>query len=401
MPSTTLLLWVLTHALLLPHERATFSLLGPGDLPAGRSVAGLIETGIPAIMSDSFDASGTGVATVAKLGAYGESWTEATYRVGDLEATNPLRPGTPMVFLDATAFSTVSVISSATDASVSTPGARVVMEAMRPGRTRSFAVEGLMTPASWASTPTTPPAIAALRSFGEGSFLLTGPLGSRVGAVVGARWANASHLERGRTISQSGSLVSVAAHIVAALKPHEEFRALVMAQGAEHPVSGGLTLGYTTNIKDRQGLGQLTWERSDPERLALRVSGGYQHADIGATPPQAPTANPVGRRIDSVLDGAVLPLLLQPAGATASFRTEVAIARNGPPVSVFGLGSQLSSWLRPPCKKILRIRFCLALICCEMAGVAANALPRPLAIAVVPNPIPPINDRRERRWSAE
>src|SRR6187399_3370514 len=99
MPSTTLLLWVLTHALLLPHEPATFSLLGPGDLPAGRSAAGLIETGIPAIMSDRFDASGTGVATVAKLGAYGESWTEATYRVGDLEATNPLRPGTPMVLL--------------------------------------------------------------------------------------------------------------------------------------------------------------------------------------------------------------------------------------------------------------------------------------------------------------
>ena len=71
MPSTTLLLWVLTHALLLPHEPATFSLLGPGDLPAGRSAAGLIETGIPAIMSDRFDASGTGVATAAKLGARG------------------------------------------------------------------------------------------------------------------------------------------------------------------------------------------------------------------------------------------------------------------------------------------------------------------------------------------
>ena len=27
---------------------------------------------------------------------------------------------------------------------------------------------------------------------------------------------------------------------------------------------------------------------------------------------------------------------------------EVGIARNGPPVSVFGLGSQLSSWLNPP-----------------------------------------------------
>ncbi len=37
--------------------------------------------------------------------------------------------------------------------------------------------------------------------------------------------------------------------------------------------------------------------------------------------------------------------------------TDVLIARNGPPVSVPGLGSQLSSWLKPPCMLKTTIRF--------------------------------------------
>ena len=40
--------------------------------------------------------------------------------------------------------------------------------------------------------------------------------------------------------------------------------------------------------------------------------------------------------------------------------TDVGIARNGPPVSVFGLGSQLSSWLKPPDSQMTRICFCEA-----------------------------------------
>ena len=38
--------------------------------------------------------------------------------------------------------------------------------------------------------------------------------------------------------------------------------------------------------------------------------------------------------------------------------TEVSIDRNGPPVSVPGLGSQLSSWLKPPCMLKTTTRFC-------------------------------------------
>jgi hypothetical protein len=320
MPSTTLLLWVLTRSLLLPHEPVTFSLVGPGDLPAGRSVAGLIETGIPAVTSDRFDASGVGIGTAARIGAYGESWTETTYRIGDLEATNPLRPGTPVVLLDATAFGAVSVTASGSDAAISTPGTRVMLDPMRPAEKQTFVIDGAMTPASWAPAKTTPPAITALRSLGDASVLFSGPLNARVGAVVGLRWAQASHIARDRR-SQAQSLAAGTAHIVARLRPHEELRALVIAQGAAHPPDGWLALGDDSRARDRMGLAQVTWERKDPDSLALRISGGYQRARLD------PASSTSMARIDSVIDGAVLPLLLRPAGTTSSVRSEVALSR--------------------------------------------------------------------------
>ena len=38
--------------------------------------------------------------------------------------------------------------------------------------------------------------------------------------------------------------------------------------------------------------------------------------------------------------------------------TEVGMAWNGPPVSVLGFGSHVSSWLTPPERKMTRTRFC-------------------------------------------
>ena len=46
----------------------------------------------------------------------------------------------------------------------------------------------------------------------------------------------------------------------------------------------------------------------------------------------------------------------------------VSIDRNGPPVSVFGLGSQVSSWLAPPASQITRTCFCFRASSAETDG---------------------------------
>src|SRR5205823_2232452 len=63
--------------------------------------------------------------------------------------------------------------------------------------------------------------------------------------------------------------------------------------------------------------------------------------------------------------------------------TEVGMARNGPPVSVPGFGSQDSSWLRPPERKMTTTRFwarassALAPAEANPAGPSAAAAPAP------------------------
>ena len=67
--------------------------------------------------------------------------------------------------------------------------------------------------------------------------------------------------------------------------------------------------------------------------------------------------------------------------------TDVLIARNGPPVSVPGLGSQLSSWLNPPCMLKRTTRFWSLLSCAAAAGRAKKSRPpsvAPAADAAIP-----------------
>lgn len=69
--------------------------------------------------------------------------------------------------------------------------------------------------------------------------------------------------------------------------------------------------------------------------------------------------------------------------------TEVWIALNGPPVSVLGFGSHVSSWLTPPARKITSTRFCDF-----FSSLAAPALANP------PRPSAAVAPRSPRRETA-
>src|SRR5262245_18363617 len=322
MPSASLLAWLFTRALLLPHEPATMSLAPPGDFGASASVAGLVETTIAAVTSDRFDASGTGVGVAPKIGAYDASWTQTTYRLGDLDITNPLRPGTPLVLPDAASLDSFSMTSASSQAEMSATGTRLDVAPLRPGSSPSFIFEGIFSPQAWAASPTSPPSIATLRSLQDASFAFSGPIAERVGAAISARVTHATLLERGQSPDQSATLGSFAGHVVIAPQAHDEVPLLGLYQRAEHPLDAWIPLDNPDHAKDVFALFQGAWERSDPDRLAWRVAAGVQHAFLD---PTLPTFGPV--TVDSVNDGAILPIVMQPSGSTTAFRAAVDLKR--------------------------------------------------------------------------
>jgi len=328
MPSASLLVWLFTRSLLLPHEPATL-VLSPRDFPSSGNVQGLVETAVAPITSDRFDAGGTGVGVPAKFGAYGGSWTQTTYRLGDLDITNPLRPGTPMVLPDAAGLEGVSIMSAPSLDDVSATGPRFDLRPLRPAATPSFTFEGIFSSRGWSADATNPPAISTLRALADASFVFSGPIaGDRVGAVVAGRLTNATRSERNVPPDQDATLGSLTANFVIAPHPHDEIRVLGVYQQADHPNDAWLALDDTTQARDRMGLLQVAWQRSDPDRLALRLAGGVQHAFLDPAPT---TGEPT---IDSVNDGAILPIMLQPAGSATSFRVAADAGRRATSTSM-------------------------------------------------------------------
>lgn len=298
------------------------ALTPPGEFAASASVAGLVETTIAAVTSDRFDASGTGTGVAPKIGAYDQSWTHTTYRLGDLEITNPLRPGTPLVLPDAASLDSFSITSAPSLAEMSATGTRLDLMPLRPGSSPSFTFQGIFSPQGWAASPTSPPSIATLRSLQDASFVFSGPLDDRVGAAISARVTHATRLERGQAPDQSATLGSFAGHVVIAPRVHDEVRLLGVYQRAEHPNEAWIPLDDSSRARDVLALFQGAWERSDPDHLGWRVAAGVQHAYLD---PTVTTNMPA--TIDSVNDGAVLPIVMQPAGSTTAFRAAVDLKR--------------------------------------------------------------------------
>ncbi len=344
MPSVSLLLWVFTRALLLPHEPYVASLATPGDYPASGSVDGLIETAVPAVLSDRFDASGTGVGRPALLGAYGGSFTDTTFRIGDLDVTSPLRPGTPLVLPDTVGFDSVAITEAPSLTAESAPGVRVAVTPRRPAARPTMAIEAALAPPRWTATASDPPAVAALGSAGDASVVWSGPLrGDRLGAVVGAHWTRARSTVRGRS-EPAASLASAMAHIVAKGRHDDEWRTLLTIQHADH--ASALWLLQTTPLiaHDRMGLAHLTWARDVAGRLGWTVSAGYQRAFIDPA-----TASGV-TRVDSVLDGSILPMMLDPAGRTDALRVaaDVRGAVSDQTRHAWRVGGSIdAAWIRP------------------------------------------------------
>src|SRR4051794_27070141 len=81
--------------------------------------------------------------------------------------------------------------------------------------------------------------------------------------------------------------------------------------------------------------------------------------------------------------------------------TLVAIDRNGPPVSVFGLGSQVSSWLAPPASQITSTCRCFLASSAAIDGLVKPEKPAPRPAPRPAAATPPRNRRRDARCSTE
>jgi hypothetical protein len=289
-----------------PPERtslgSTFESDALRDLPGAGDPWSLLETVDATAIVDRISNGGLYTGESSRLGVHGASWTQASYRLGDLEITDPDAIGTPLLFSNLGWLERVDLGSGLTGPDNPAPGPVVTLVPRLPGSAWRRTVEGNFVPTGLQSSPPSgPPAIARFQSFASGHFGIDGPLvKDRLGLLLDGSYARVERLERSDATPLEGRELGVIARLVWTPTPRDEGGLLAAFQGADHPYAGRSRFsGGTARESDRFLSLQATWERRGTTPVALSASFVR-----GAFEPQLPSSVP-GAVVERLQDGPV------------------------------------------------------------------------------------------------
>jgi hypothetical protein len=262
------------------------------DIPSSGSPWSLLETVEATAILDRIENGGLYVGEAGLLGVHGSSWTQVSYRLGDLDITDPGRTGTPLLQPDLFAVQKITLDSFLMPVEEAGPGVTLSLVPRRPGPSWHGTLSADAVPVAWQASPANaPPPIARYDSFRRARLVLEGPLAKdRLGLLLSGTLVRAGRLEGSDPIPLGGRLSSLLAHMVWTPSRRDEVRFLAAGQGVEHPYAGRARFGGgDVAQKDRFLMLQTTWERTTPARWS--VTGGYVR---GSFDPQTAGQTPRG-----------------------------------------------------------------------------------------------------------
>src|SRR5215831_8455391 len=134
------------------------------NLPLAENVYSLLETTQAEVISDRFNGSGLNVGENARLGGFLGSWSQTSFRIGDIDISDPSGSGAPLLFPELMWWDRVTVATALMPIDFNTPGLGVTLIPAPPGATWNTTVRGSVSAGDLASpTPNGPvPPIARL-----------------------------------------------------------------------------------------------------------------------------------------------------------------------------------------------------------------------------------------------
>jgi hypothetical protein len=310
------------------------------DLPASHDVWGLFETLEAVTTLDRVSAGGLYPGEAPRLGAHGASWTQATWRLGDLDVTDPVSGGVPLLLADPDWLECIAASTALTGAELSGSGPTIQLRLRRPEKSwRGSAAADVMPRGLQSSTPRQAPTLARYDSAASGRFRVDGPVGDRVGLLIAGAFERARRLERDDPRPVEGREASLLAQLVWTPAEARELRLLGTLQSARHPYAGRARFGGgDVSQGDHSQQLQATWERRGARPWS--ISAGMARA---AAEPELPP--PAHATVERLRDGPMTRLF--PA---AGRRSRVALGASAQPLGgetrhVLRVGASLS-WSR-------------------------------------------------------
>jgi hypothetical protein len=283
-------------------------------LPMSNGVWSVFETIESTAILDRMEGAGLYVGEAGLMGIRGSSWTQASWRLGDLDITDPDRTGTPLFFADPEALEAVEISAGLRPADQKGIGPGVSLFVRRPGNVWRRSVQASQVPTSLQQSyqRTGAPAIAHFDSYASARFRIEGPLvKDKLGLLLAGTLTRSGRRERDDPRSLSGGETGLLAHLVYAKSARDEIRFLGGLQGLSHPYAGRARFGGgDIGQSDLLATAQATWQRQTTRPWS--VTAGLVH---GSFDPDLPAL--AGGTVERLADG---PIQQQFPGASSRSR---------------------------------------------------------------------------------
>ncbi len=253
----------------VPLVGNAFTLDDLRDLPVGNNPLTAMETITLETIADRFTAGGLNAATPPRAGGLLNSWTQTTYRVGDVSITDPRTGGLPMLTPTLSFWQRTTVATGGMMPDESAPAVSMTLEPRRPGTTWTREVEGTFSAPPLVAAVSGPvPVVDRVRNWTDGEVLVSGPLSDRAGIVAAGSFQSLSHVEAPISTATTDNVATGMAHFVFTTAPGDELRVLGWGQHIS-----------TDAFSDSAVHVQSTWERRDANHLSWRIFGGFTSRD--------------------------------------------------------------------------------------------------------------------------
>jgi len=301
-------------------------------LPQSGSVYGLIERSDPLVVTERIEGGGAYLEP-QRLGASGESWTQTSFRLGDVDITDPDRTGFAMIYPNLDTLQAVSVITAGLPMDGYGGGTSVMLVPKMPAPAWQREIEFAGSPPAFQSVNPLPaaPSIGRLRAATEGSFVASGPVSTRLGILVAGALARSSRIERDRRAPVDSHAGTLSAHLAYKATARDDVRLFAQIDRLSFPADGRAALvDPGLERQSRSTLISTTWNRT--ERAGLAWSADLTFARASSTP--ALSGTPILGTMERLRDGPVYEL----AAAAGSRRHRTSINWRGDPGPLHWLG---------------------------------------------------------------
>lgn len=305
-------------------------------LPGARTAWALADLAHPFLVSDRTDAGGVTGSEPVRVSGYGSAWTQVAYQFDEIDITDPVRGGTPLVFPSVEGLDSLVVAAAGRSVADAGSGPVIMLVPPRVGERWRATAAAALTPGRWQQAGGgVAPEVVRPDGWADISVTAGGLVGAasrRTSLFLSGRAVRARWLERTAPLVL-GSETAVLTTRLTRGSERGEWSATILANGDSRPYRARARFADRDQREDdRALLAGVTWRDAG----AWSAGGGYQRWSV--TPRLAASA--AGGVIDRLHDGP--PRELLDAGDTRAQRVDLRASFARPPMTRGGVAHEFS-----------------------------------------------------------